>query len=265
MKNVIAMSTICADVFDRTGEVRLGGEALNFAMNILGYSNIKIGLLGAIGDDEIGIQAINCITEKGIDKSCVHIIEGGATATNKIYQNIDGDRYFKEDSWNGGVYQTFQLSRTDMEKLQKTDIVFINYYSPNFKRIVELKSMCGYKMAVDFDVMRNFEELEKIIDKIEFVFFSGDAKMLSTLREWSKKYEGIFNATLAENGSVTYYNGIEYRCKAVDIEKIVDTTGCGDSYHAAFLASYLEKKDIMYAMEQGSAQAAKTLTHIGGF
>jgi fructoselysine 6-kinase len=84
MKNVIAMSTICADVFDRTGEVRLGGEALNFAMNILDFPNINVGLLGAVGDDEPGIKAIECITQKGIDKSCVHVIKDGKTAAKTL-------------------------------------------------------------------------------------------------------------------------------------------------------------------------------------
>lgn len=34
MIKIVAMSTICADVFDDTEEIRLGGEALNFAMTI---------------------------------------------------------------------------------------------------------------------------------------------------------------------------------------------------------------------------------------
>lgn len=265
MMKIVAMSTICADVFDDTEEIRLGGEALNFAMAISKYSHINISLMGAVGDDYIGQKAIQCIkASQTIDMSCVHIINNGKTATNKIYHDAKGNRYFKEDSWDGGVYQDFQLSDIDKEKLQEADIVFINYYSPNFQDVLELKSEYGYKMAVDFDVVRNFSELKEIVRQIDFIFFSGDEQTLVVLKDWSVLYHGIFNATLAEQGSVTFYRGKEYHADAVPVKKIVDTTGCGDSYHAAFIASYLKNHDINIAMEEGSAVAANTLMVLGG-
>ena len=61
MIKIVAMSTICADVFDDTEEIRLGGEALNFAMTISKYSHIRISLMGAVGNDYIGQKAIKCI------------------------------------------------------------------------------------------------------------------------------------------------------------------------------------------------------------
>lgn len=265
MISITAMSTICADVFDNTEEIRLGGEALNFAMAVSDYPHIRISLMGAIGSDVIGQKAIECIESKNIDMTCVHVIEGGKTATNKIYHDLNGDRYFKEDSWDGGVYQDFKLSDIDKEKLRKTDMVFINYYSPNLNEVLELKSKYGYQMAVDFDVVRNFDDIEKIVSRIEFIFFSGDDEMLPVLKRWSELYHGIFNASLAERGSVSYCGGKEYRVKAVPVENIVDTTGCGDNYHAAFIASYLKDHDIIMAMEAGSLQASHTLTHLGGF
>jgi fructoselysine 6-kinase len=262
---ITAMSTICADVFDGTNEIRLGGEALNFAMQSCNYPHIRMSIIAGIGDDEIGQHAIRCIEQKDIDRSCVHIIKGGTTASNRIYLTNEGERYFKSASWNGGVYQDFTLSDIDRKKLSVSDIVFINYYSPNFQEVLNLKDEYGYQMAVDFDVVRNFGELEQIVSKIDYVFFSGDEEMLPVLQEWSKKYQGIFNATLAEKGSVSYHRGKEYCVKAVPVDCIVDTTGCGDSYHAGFLASFVRDKDIVLAMNKGSEIASKTLSYIGGF
>ena len=111
MVKIVAMSTICVDVFDNTDEIRLGGEALNFAMTISNYAHVIISLMGAVGDDDIGRKAVECIkARKNIDMSCVHMIDNGKTATNKIYHDVTGNRYFKEDSWDGGVYQDFKLS-----------------------------------------------------------------------------------------------------------------------------------------------------------
>lgn len=266
MFNIVAMSTICADVFADTDEIRLGGEALNFAMTISKYSHVSISLMGAIGDDYIAQKVIKCIKEKKtMNMSCVHVVDNGKTATNRIFHDSGGNRYFKPDSWDGGVYQDFRLTEIDKKKLNETDIVFINYFSTNFQEVFALKSEYGYQMAVDFDVFRDFEKLEDIINQIDYIFFSGDEQTLKALKGWSRLYQGIFNATLAEKGSVTYYRGNEYRVDAISVEEIVDTTGCGDSYHAAFIASYLNHHDIKSAMEEGSLQASKTLGFLGGF
>lgn len=266
MVKIVALSTICADVFDDTEEIRLGGEALNFSMVISKYSHVSISLMGAVGNDYIGQKAMECIKgKKKIDMSCVHMIDNGKTATNKIYHDSKGNRYFKEDSWDGGVYQDFKLFDVDKKKLQESDIVFINYYSPNFQEILEFKPIYGYQLAVDFDVVRSFSQLGEIVRQIDFVFFSGDEQTLLVLKEWSNLYDGIFNATLAEKGSVSFYKGKEYRADAIPVKEIVDTTGCGDSYHAAFLASYFDSHNIKTAMEEGSLAASNTLTFLGGF
>ena len=41
--------------------------------------------------------------------------------------------------------------------------------------------------------------------------------------------------------------------------------GGGDSYHSAFICSYVKERDILKAMEEGARIASKTLTHLGGF
>ena len=265
MTKITAMTTMCADIFDATGEIFPGGEALNFAAVACEYPHISVGIMGAIGDDECGKAVLNSIRGKSIDKSSIHIIKNGVTASNRIYLTKEGDRYFKDDSWNNGVYGDFRMSDEDIEVLKSSDIVFINYYCPNLADVLKLRETNNFKLAIDFDNVRNFDELEKIVPYIDFFFISGDEEILPVFRKWSEKYDGIFNVTLAENGSVTFFKGKEYRVRAVPVTEIVDTTGCGDSYHSAFICSYVKDYDIISAMNEGSAVASKTLSHIGGF
>ena len=49
-----------------------------------------------------------------------------------------------------------------------------------------------------------------------------------------------------------------------DIKRVI-ITGCGDSYQAGFIASYLADGNIETAMSKGSQTAAQTLSFIGGF
>lgn len=53
--------------------------------------------------------------------------------------------------------------------------------------------------------------------------------------------------------------------QAVEVDTIIDTTGCGDSYHAGFVCSYMLENDIEKAMNVGSEIAAENLKHYGGF
>ena len=85
------------------------------------------------------------------------------------------------------------------------------------------------------------------------------------IQQWLSLIHILFNVSLAEHGSVTYFNGQEFKVQAVKVESIIDTTGCGDSYHAGFVCSYMLENNIEKAMNVGSEIAAETLKHYGGF
>ncbi len=265
MTNIIAMPTMCADVFEHSGEIFPGGEALNFAANACLYPHIRVGIVGAIGDDRVGRHVLAAIAARPIGREGVHVIPGGATASHMISLTEDGDRYFKPGAWNGGVLDAYRLSATDRALLHASNLVFINYSAPNFGEVLELRRTGAFKLAVDFDVTRDWAALEPLLPCIDYFFISGSEDILPVFKAWSEKYDGLFNVTLAADGSVTYLHGQEYRVRAVPVEKVIDTTGCGDSYHAGFLCTYLKDGDILEAMHEGSRVASRTLSHVGGF
>ena len=265
MIKITAMTTMCADVFDGCGRILPGGEALNFAANACKFPYISVGLLGAIGDDEIGREILRSMENKPVDTSSVYVIKGGRTASNRIYLTAEGDRYFKEDSWDDGVYGTFLMSEEDRQRVCTSDIVFITCYSPNFGEVISLKEKSDFKLASDFDVRRDFEEMEKLLPHIDYFLISGSEDILPVFAKWSEKYHSIINVTRGAEGSVTYHKGRTYRVKALPVPEVEDTTGCGDSYHAAFICSHAKDGDITAAMNAGSAAASETLSHLGGF
>ena len=265
MTKIISMTTMCADVFADSEKMTAGGEALNFAANACIFPDVRVSIIGAVGDDACGREVLRSIENKPVDISNIHIIKGGRTASNRIYLTEEGDRYFKENSWDGGVDDTFELSDSDKEAICSSDIVYMTCYCRSYGDVVSLKSCSDFKLAVDFDIRRDFDEIEKLLPDIDFFFISGSEDILPVFEKWSEKYDCIFNVTLAEKGSVTYHKGRKHSCKAVPVSEVIDTTGCGDSYHAAFLCSYAAEGDIQKAMACGSASASETLSHIGGF
>lgn len=73
--------------------------------------------------------------------------------------------------------------------------------------------------------------------------------------------------TLDENfkNDMDSASSIEHRVPADEALEIVDTTGCGDSYHAGFVCSHMLIGDIYEAMRVGTEFATETLSHYGGF
>lgn len=265
MTRILCMPCLCADIFDATGEILPGGEALNFACVACRYPHMDVHLLGAIGEDEPGRHILQVIGDRPIHGERVHVIPGGATATHRIFHTPEGDRYFKPDSWQGGVYASYRLTEDDLAAMNAADVVFCTWYSPNFHEVLEARKTGHFRLAVDFDIERDFAKMEAVLPWIDFFLISGDNTVLPAARRWSETYDGLFNVTLAEKGSVTYHRGTEYRVQAVPVERVVDTTGCGDSYHAGFVCSHLLDGDIVRAMDEASRVASETLSHIGGF
>ncbi len=260
-----ALPCICADVFYGTDTIRPGGEALNFAAHASRFRDIDVTLLGIVGKDKYAEVIMGSISKLDIDKNHIRIDERYPTANNITYLTESGDRYYKDDSWNGKILDNLVLNDEEIKILSGSDAVFVHFWASCFSQVINLKKTLGFKLAVDFDVYRDFSDMERYAPYVDFFMISGSEELLPRFRELSDKYPCLFNMSLAEHGSVTYLNGQEFRVQAVKVENIIDTTGCGDSYHAGFVCSYMLGNDIEKAMNVGSEIAAETLKHYGGF
>lgn len=262
---LVALPCICADVFYGTDIIRPGGEALNFAAHASRFKDIDVTLLGIVGKDEYAQAILDLISDLKIDKRFIRFDERSRTAHNMTYLTDEGDRYYKEDSWNGTILENIVLNETEIKLISEADVVFIHFWASCFGQVIELKKKYGFKLAVDFDVYRDFHKMEQLAPYIDFFMISGSEELLPQFCRLSESFGCLFNITLAERGSVTYFKGQCFRVSAEKVSEIVDTTGCGDSYHAGFVCSYLIDNDIIHAMTTGSKIAAETLSHYGGF
>jgi len=69
---------------------------------------------------------------------------------------------------------------------------------------------------------------------------------------------------LGAEGSLTFFQGKKFVQKAYKVEKVTDTTGCGDAYHAGFCYALLNGGTIQDAMKLGTETATKVLKGVGG-
>lgn len=259
---ILAMTTCCVDVYPDTGKVFVGGNALNYAVQCVKSGAGKVAVLGAVGNDGYGELVKGYLETKPIDISHLHVVEG-RTASNRIYISESGDRYFLPDSWDGGVYAEYRLTDEDLAFMNTFDLVAITSNEPNLKCI--FNNLRG-AVAISLDYLdnRDFDIMDELLPRTAISFISGDREVIERLRPMAARHGALIVVTLGAEGSFAIHGEKTYTMAAEPVDEVVDTTGCGDAYQAAFTVSYLRGSDILTAMKRGSEAAAKVLGHYGG-
>jgi len=259
---ITALSCCCVDFFPQEGKIYVGGNSLNFATQckLSGINNVSI--IGGIGNDKFGKLIEDHLDKLNINRFQLHKIEA-VTASNKIFISDQGDRYFKKDSWNGGAFDSYRLSDSDWKFLEDSDIVAIPGGDPNLKNLLSRRNK-SQLIVVDFLDYLGIDFIEKQIENIDVVFLSGKKEMFDDLEILSSNTGKMIVATLGEQGSIAFYKNKTYEQKAIEVDEIIDTTGCGDSFQAAFSIEWVKSKDIKKALKSGSRAASKVLSFMGG-
>ncbi|MGN1163803.1 MAG: carbohydrate kinase family protein [Candidatus Ornithospirochaeta sp.] len=84
---------------------------------------------------------------------------------------------------------------------------------------------------------------------------------LLEIASWGPK---VVVATLGEKGSMAVVDGEVVEYGIYREENALDTTGCGDVFHGAFLASWLEEEDLDKAISFASASSSLKTRKMGG-
>lgn len=259
---ITALSSHCVDFFPDQNKIFVGGNSLNFATHckLLGVNDTNV--IGAVGNDPFGMLIEEHFDKYSISRAHIYRIDC-STASNKIYINEKGDRYFKADSWNGGAFDAFRLSEKDWKVLEKSDIIAMPAGDPNLKALLE-KRNSHQIVVIDFLDYHSLEYIERFIDKIDITFLSAKEEILDDLEKLSFKSGKMIVATLGANGSVAFHKNKRYSQEAVKVPEIIDTTGCGDAFQAAFIVEWYKTRDIKSALVQGATVASKVLLFYGG-
>jgi sugar/nucleoside kinase (ribokinase family) len=259
---ITTLTSCCVDFFPEQNKIYVGGNSLNFATQckILGIDNV--GIVGAIGTDMFGDLIENHLDKKKINRHHVHRIDA-PTASNKIFINDRGDRYFKKDSWHGGAFDSFRLSENDWDFIADSTCIAMPAGDPNLKEFLKRRNQ-NQLVVIDFLDYFGLEYIEQLINRIDIVFLSAKDTMLKDLKALASKSGKMIVATLGTKGSVAFFENKSYYQEALDVDDIRDTTGCGDAFQAAFSIEWIATKNIKKSLATATIAATKVLGFVGG-
>lgn len=259
--NITALTSCCVDIYPELDKVYVGGNSLNFAAQckLSGINNVSI--IGAVGNDKYGECIEQYLDHCRIQRTHLYRVDA-ATASNKMFINQQGDRYFKEDSWNGGAFDVFRLSENDWRLLESSDIIAMPAGDPNLQEL--LKRRKDQLVVIDFLDYFTLDFIEQMIDAVDITFISANDQMLDGLHALAMKSGKMIVATLGSKGSVAFYGNESFFQEAIEVDEIADTTGCGDAFQAAFTLEWHRSGHVKKALRKGAFAAKRVLGFVGG-
>ena len=255
-----------------------GGSVAN---TIACFSNFggDAGYIGQVKNDKFGNVFIEDMKSMGVDVRLETSTIGSPTAKSHILITEDGQRTMQ--TYLGACTE---LSSEDVNSktIGETDIILLEGYLwdiPDInaiaERIVKIKNKSSVRIALSlsdsFCVERHHKAFSEIVNDMVDIIFANEEEMMTLtdsdsyddMIKKALKLNKISVITLGEKGSVIINKSDVIQSNAIETKNIIDTTGAGDTFTAAFLFGFISGKSIKECAELGSWSASKVIQQIG--
>ena len=249
---------------------RPGGITLNVAAHArrLFPRSDSITVLTALGTDPESVMVKEAL--RGLEVECVLRELPGSTSLQFIDLEPSGEKIFV--SYHQGVLGDYRVDEEERKLIAESDLLVAPHYRQidGFFSSVLASPSRGLR-AVDFaDIAEDpvTRDVERFASDLDIGFFGLDAshqRLIDELEEIARSRRKLFIVTLGAGGSMALGNGNRVFCPASPVEKVVDTTGAGDTFAAAFLSEYVLSKDVARSLARGAEEAAGTVQRVGAF
>ncbi|MBN1649501.1 MAG: hypothetical protein JW874_15790 [Spirochaetales bacterium] len=258
---ICAASVATNDYYPVIDRYLPGGNSFNFAAQCAALGHAA-SFAGAVGEDRMGRWISENSQRLGIDSSHLYI-KPGNTASNVLQITEAGERFNYPEDWHGGVYEQFRFSDEDWRFIFSHDAAMITLYDPNIKGFLK-HIRPGMHTTIDCLDNPKTDLLREVLPLVSAVQFSAAPEFENEVFPLSLEYDALIIHTRDALGSAAFHKGRKYHQPAIPVKKVIDTTGCGDTFHASFTCRYLEGNPIEHCLLFAARQAAERLGHYGG-
>lgn len=262
-----------------TIQMTFGGDALNEAI-VLSRLGKKVELITKIGQDDGGKRVLDYLKVHNLSVDSVVVEEGMDTGINIVLFDESGERYFLTNPYGS----LRKLSEKDIEPFLEGASEIVSFASmfvsplldiPAMERLFQkIKSKPSRILTVDLTKAKNGEKLEDLRDVLPWIdfFFTNEEEIafLTAEEDPAKNAESLLDAgvfcviiKLGEDGCLISTRDEKYQIPAYKIEKVVDTTGAGDTFVAGFLWALSEGYPLKECGRFACAAASCSVEEIG--
>jgi fructoselysine 6-kinase len=268
--NVVLAGDCGVDRYLPLGLDRPGGITLNVAAHArrLFARDDRITVVTALGSDPEAATVRAALSGLGVDSLAPEL--AGTTSLQLIDLDPSGEKIFV--SYHQGVLGEYRVGAEERARIREADLLVAPHYRQidGFFSSVMASPSRGLR-AVDFaDIAEDpvTQNVERFVDSLDIAFFGltgNDRSLVDRLEGLARRHHKLFIVTLGPEGSLALGESGRLSCPAVPVERVVDTTGAGDTFAAAFLAEYTQSRDPRRSLERGASEAAATIQRVGAF
>lgn len=238
-----------------------GGPAANStaAAATLGLS---AAFAGTVGDDADGRQILDDLARQGVDTSMVRVRQGATSAIAYLW--IEEKTGARSCAWTRQGLDELAAGEIDTMAIAGARILHLDGHQPlaaiaAAKVAREAGAIVSYDAGTIRDGMEGLLPLaDLLICSEEFILkLTGLRGAEEAVRQlWDKYRPKVCGATMGAQGSMCFDGRDFVKCPAFHVEKVVDTTGCGDLFHTGFAVRWLETHDLLECQRFGAAVSA---------
>lgn len=250
----------------------IGGGGTNSAV-AFSRMGFKTAWIGKIGADMNSRHVLNQIKDEKI-KFLGKIKKGASTGFSVLIIGIEKDRTILAYK---GINDYLKKSDVHFSKLKTRWFYIGSMLGESFKtseKIAQFAKKNKIKLAFNpslYVAKKGFKKLSKILDACHLLVLNKEeaqevAKSKSNnVDVLLKKLQAIVPLVVITDGKkgAFAYNGIEKYTLRVGRQKVVETTGAGDSFASGVLSGILLGKDMMDCLRIGYAEASSVIQFIG--
>jgi sugar/nucleoside kinase (ribokinase family) len=247
---------------------QFGGNAAT-AIVTVSRQGISAGIMGVVGDDPNGQAQRVDFQRHGVDVSRLLVRPGMSTP----YCICLSDEETNGRSFLGAQNPYFPLGEEelDMEYLLQAKYLLLDGNNPASKKAAA--AMLNKGGEVMFDASSYSKEQEAMLPYTSIYITSEfywktryqGADIFDCCRDMRKQGPHTVIFTLGKEGCAGVGpGGREFRMGAPEVPRVVDTTGCGDTFHGAYIVGMERGLDAGGCARWASASSAIKCQAIGG-
>jgi ribokinase len=254
-------------VTSKQGLISFGGSASNFAAQAARLG-VRTGIVGCVGDDLYGQQALKDLSNAGVDTSSVLVLDNQPTGIFFLAEQKNGDRVVVSEP---GANRFLEKHVLDEDLLAKSTVVHLAGAFPMMtSRIQEVSTANGMIFSFDPGRAAGSLDFKSILRRTDLLFLNqGELRKYfkinpneKALKSLARTIPGIVVVKKGKRGAAAT-DGFEYCTSPVFDVPVVDTLGAGDAFAAGFVTAWTRSERIEQALHVGNAVAALTITKKG--
>ena len=252
-----------------------GGGGTNTAATFVSQG-LKTAFVGCVGNDLTGRQIIEDIKNLRVNVDLVQIDKSKPTNYSVVLKTQGADRTILVYR---GASELMAERRIPFSKIKKAKWFYLAPLSGKIAKItrdiVNFAKKNNIKVALNpgnSQLSLPKKEIEYIISKVDILLLNQEEASFLTKIDYHKEKEifkkiddvcpGIVIMTKGSEGASVSDGKHLFTAPGVN-KHIVDNTGAGDAFGAAFVAGFIKKEDIEYAIQLAMANSISCLTKLG--